>query len=159
MRRGDVTSRQSSTPVPYSAGQMFALVADIERYPEFLPWCVALRIAERRQESHLEFITADMAVAYRVFRERFRSLVRLDHASKSIDVEYVDGPFRSLANKWAFKDEKNGGSIVDFSIEFEFRSLLLQATAQSVFEKAFVKMSDAFVERADIVYGNSSNPA
>jgi len=155
MRRGDVTSRRTSTPVPYSAAQMFALVADIERYPEFLPWCVALRVAERRRDDHLEFVVADMAVAYKVFRERFRSLVRLDYASKSIDVEYVDGPFRSLANNWAFTDAANGGSIVDFSIEFEFRNLLMQATAQSVFEKAFAKMSDAFVDRADIVYGKS----
>ncbi|MCB2113691.1 MAG: type II toxin-antitoxin system RatA family toxin [Parvularculaceae bacterium] len=154
-----MTARKQSTRVPYSAAEMFALVADIERYPEFLPWCVALRVAERRREDCLEHIVADMAVAYKVFRERFRSLVRLDHASRTIDVEYLDGPFRTLANAWRFLDEPGGGSIVEFSIEFEFRNRLLQATAHSVFEKAFVKMSDAFVERAYKVYGNSSYPA
>ena len=132
---------------------MFELVADVERYPEFRPWCVALRIAERRTDAQWEFLTCDMVVAYKVFRERFRSLVRLDRAGRRIDVDYVDGPFRSLKNDWAFSEARSGGSIVDFSIEFEFRSLLLQATAQAVFEKAFLKMSDAFVERARSVYG------
>ncbi|MGE0183343.1 MAG: type II toxin-antitoxin system RatA family toxin [Parvularculaceae bacterium] len=152
-----MTSRRTSTNVPYSSAQMFALVADVERYPEFLPWCVALRIANRRREEGVEFITADMIVSYKVFRERFRSLVRLDEASMRIDVDYIDGPFRSLTNAWAFTDLPDGGSRVDFAIAFEFRSLLLQATAQTAFEKAFVKMSDAFVERASLVYGTSSS--
>lgn len=152
-----MTSRRTSTNVPYSGAQMFALVADVERYPEFLPWCVALRIANRRREESVEFITADMIVSYKVFRERFRSLVRLDESSLRIDVDYVDGPFRSLTNAWAFADSPDGGSSVDFEIAFEFRSFLLQATAQTVFEKAFVKMSDAFVERASLVYGTSSS--
>lgn len=133
---------------------MFALVADIERYPEFLPWCVALRIVGRRSEGDFEYLTSDMIVAYRVFREKFRSLVRLDHANCRIDVDYVDGPFRSLKNGWAFRAKPDGGSIVDFSIAFEFRSFVLQATAQAVFERAFLRMSEAFVERAKSVYGN-----
>lgn len=132
---------------------MFALVADVERYPEFLPWCVALRIADRREEGEIEFLTCDMVAAYKVFREKFRSRVRLDRAERQIDVEYVDGPFRSLKNDWAFRDLLHGGSVVEFSIEFQFRSALLQATAQAVFEKAFLKMSEAFVERARSVYG------
>jgi coenzyme Q-binding protein COQ10 len=148
-----VTSRRTTTEVPYSAEQMFALVADVERYPEFLPWCVALRIVDRRTESDSEFLTCDMVVAYKVFRERFRSLVRLDRTGRRIDVNYVDGPFRSLKNDWAFRDLPMGGSLVDFSIEFEFRSFLLQATAKAVFEKAFLKMSEAFIERARAVYG------
>lgn len=146
-------SRRTSTEVRYAADQMFTLVADVERYPEFLPWCVALRIAERRTDGESEFLTCDMVVAYKVFREKFRSLVRLDHASRRIHVDYVDGPFRSLKNDWAFRDLPFGGSVVDFSIEFEFRSFLLQATAQAVFEKAFLKMSEAFIERARGVYG------
>ena len=141
------------TEVGYSAGQMFSLVADVERYPEFLPWCVALRIVERRADGDIEHLTCDMVVAYKVFREKFRSLVRLDRAARRIDVDYVDGPFRSLKNDWAFRDLAFGGSVVDFSIDFEFRSLLLQATAQTVFERAFLKMSEAFVERAHDVYG------
>lgn len=131
---------------------MFALVADVERYPEFLPWCVALRVVTRHADGAHEFLTADMVVAYRVFREQFRSLVRLDHEGRRIEVDYVDGPFRSLKNFWSFADDPGGGSIIDFSIEFEFRSFLLQATAQAVFEKAFLKMSDAFVERARAIH-------
>jgi len=135
---------------------MFSLVADVERYPEFLPWCVALRIVDRRIEDDVEFLTCDMVVAYKVFREKFRSLVRLNSKARAIDVDYVNGPFRSLRNDWGFSDLPNGGSKVDFSIAFEFRSLVLQATAQAVFEKAFLKMSEAFVERARTVYGATS---
>jgi coenzyme Q-binding protein COQ10 len=138
---------------------MFNLVSDVERYPEFLPWCVALRIVDRKTLERGELATADMVVAYKVFRERFRSIVKLDRGNQRIDVEYVDGPFRSLKNEWAFRDIGQGGSEVDFAIEFEFRSVLLQATAQAVFEKAFLRMSEAFVERARVVYGAPTSPA
>jgi coenzyme Q-binding protein COQ10 len=148
-----VTSRHTQTEVPYSADQMFALVADVERYPEFLPWCVGLRVIERSETK----ITADMIVAYKVFRERFRSRVTLDPESRRIDVAYVDGPFRNLENRWRFTDKPSGGpssgSVIDFDIEFEFRNFLLQATAQAVFDKAFARMSEAFVKRAHEVYG------
>ena len=150
-----MTSRRTSTEVPYAADQMFALVADIERYPEFLPWCVALRTVDCRTDENLKLLTAEMIVAYKVFREKFRSLVRLDESARHIEVDYIDGPFRSLRNSWSFR-ALPVGSIVDFSIEFEFRSLLLQATSQAVFEKAFLKMSEAFVERANSVYGRAS---
>lgn len=149
-----MTSRRTATQVPYSADRMFSLVADVERYPEFLPWCVALRIVETRKDGYIETMTCDMVVAYKVFREKFRSLVRLDRTARRIEVNYVDGPFRSLANDWAFCDQPQGGSIVDFSISFEFRNAVLQATAQAVFEKAFLKMSEAFVERARRVFSD-----
>ena len=148
-----MTARRTLAEVPYTAEQMYALVADIERYPEFLPWCVALRVTGRRVADEIEFLSSDMVVSYRVFREQFRSLVKLNRISRRIDVEYVDGPFKSLTNSWRFQDSPDGGSTVDFSIAFEFRSLVLQATAQAVFEKAFLKMSDAFIERAQAVYG------
>lgn len=135
---------------------MFNLVADIERYPAFLPWCVALRVVDKRQAPPHDFLTADMIVAYKVFRERFRSEVKLDAARREIEVEYVDGPFRTLKNRWNFTDQPAGGCEVDFYIEFEFRNFFLHATAQSVFEKAFARMSDAFVERARVVYGERS---
>ena len=152
-----MTSRRTSTVVPYSAGQMFALVADIELYPEFLPWCVALRIAGRNRDGDVEYLTSEMVIAYRVFREKFPQSRRLRPANCRIDVNYVDGPFRSLKNGWAFRARPDGGSSVDFSIDFEFRSLVLQATAQAVFERAFLKMSEAFVERARSVYGGQSS--
>ena len=131
---------------------MFALVADVERYPDFIPWCVALRVVERSEGGLL----ADMVVAYRVFRERFRSRVTLDRAAGRICATYVDGPFRTLRNEWTFVDRAEGGSTINFLIDFEFRSLLLQATAQTVFDKAFAKMADAFVARATSVYGARS---
>lgn len=128
---------------------MFALVADVERYPEFIPWCVALRVVERAEGTLL----ADMVVAYKVFRERFRSRVTLDHDAGRITAEYVDGPFRTLRNEWSFRDRPEGGSTIDFLIDFEFRNFILQATAQTVFDKAFAKMADAFIARATVVYG------
>lgn len=151
-----MTARRTLAEVPYTAEQMYALVADIERYPEFLPWCVALRVTGRRAAEEIELVSSDMIVSYRVFREQFRSLVKLNRISRRIEVEYVDGPFKSLTNSWAFIDGPDGGSTVDFSIAFEFRSFVLQATAQAVFEKAFLRMSDAFIERAQAVYGVSS---
>ena len=144
-----MTSRHTQTEVPYSADQMYELVADVERYPEFLPWCVGLRIIERGDAK----ITADMIVAYKVFRERFRSRVTLDQDEKQINVAYVDGPFSNLENRWRFTDKPEGGSVIDFEIEFEFKNFLLQATAQAVFDKAFARMSEAFVKRAHEVYG------
>lgn len=144
-----MTARRTKTEVPYSAAEMFALVADVERYPDFIPWCVALRIVERGEGTLL----ADMVVAYRVFRERFRSHVTLDPAAGRIAATYVDGPFRTLRNEWTFSDRAGGGSTIDFLIDFEFRNFILQATAQQVFDKAFAKMSDAFVARARAVYG------
>lgn len=128
---------------------MFALVADVERYPEFIPWCVALRVVERGEGT----LFADMVVAYKVFRERFRSRVTLDHDAGRITAEYVDGPFRTLRNEWSFRDRPEGGSTIDFLIDFEFRNFILQATAQTVFDKAFAKMADAFIARATAVYG------
>lgn len=144
-----MTARRTTTGVPYTAAQMFALVADVERYPEFIPWCAALRIVERGEAT----LFADMVVAYRVFRERFRSRVTLDQTAGRITAEYVDGPFRTLRNEWAFVDRPEGGSTIDFLIDFEFRNFILQATAAQVFDKAFAKMADAFVARAKTVYG------
>lgn len=152
-----MTARRTTTDVAYSAAQMFALVADIEEYPEFLPWCVALRVVERQRDGAQEMVAADMIVAYRVFRERFRSLVRLNPGAGSIDVEYIDGPFRSLRNSWSFADRPGGGSRVDFSIAFEFRNIILQKTAQAVFDKAFLSMTEAFIDRADAVYGGGAS--
>lgn len=143
-----MTARTTQTIVPYTAAQMYALVADVEKYPEFLPWCVALRVIERSDAG----LTADMVVAYKVFRERFRSKVVLDPKNNRIEAHYVDGPFRNLENRWRFTDRAEGGSVIDFEIAFEFKNFLLQATAQAVFDKAFSRMSDAFVKRADEVY-------
>lgn len=149
-----MTARKTTTEVPYSATQMFDLVADVEKYPAFLPWCTALRIVERDVSDGQGTLSADMIVAYRVFRERFRSKVVLDRANGRIEAGYMDGPFRNLQNRWRFTDKPEGGSIIDFEIDFEFKSFLMQAAAQTVFDKAFSRMSEAFVVRADEIYGS-----
>ncbi len=149
-----MTSRISTTEVPYSAQEMFDLVANVERYPEFLPWCVALRVIRRDVNDAGGDILAEMIVAYKVFREKFKSAVTLDNERKHIEAHYIDGPFRELRNRWRFEDRPDdGGSVVHFFIEFEFKNVLLQATARTVFEKAFARMTDAFVKRADELYG------
>lgn len=132
---------------------MFDLVADVEKYPEFLPWCVALRVLKRHQEEDGGTLLAEMVVAYKVFRERFRTEVLLDKVGKRIDVYYIDGPFERLHNSWRFEDRPEGGSIIHFYIAFQFRNLFLKAAAHAVFDKAFARMSEAFISRADEIYG------
>ena len=146
-----MTARRTQTIVPYSAEEMYDLVADVESYPEFLPHCVALRICADRVKEGVGELEADMIVAYGAFRERFRSRAAFDRPRLRIDVDYVKGPFRRLVNHWRFRDLTEG-SEVDFTIDFELRSMVLQATAAAVFERAFARMSDAFVRRAADVY-------
>lgn len=146
-----MTSRRTKTIVPYAAEEMFDLVADVEKYPEFIPHCLKLRVVSSTVAEGSGEIETEMIVSYRAFRERFRSRVALDRPALKIDVAYVEGPFRRLVNRWRFRDLAEG-SEVDFGIDFEFRSFLLQATAAAVFERAFARMSDAFVERAAVVY-------
>jgi coenzyme Q-binding protein COQ10 len=135
---------------------MFALVADIERYPEFVPLCRALKVRRREQSvAGLETLIADMEIGYRAIRETFTSRVALDPANLKIRVEYVDGPFSQLENIWNFRDAPEGGSTVEFFIAYEFRSRLLAAVMGSVFDAAFRKFSAAFEARADEIYGRA----
>ncbi len=139
--------------VPHGAAQMFDLVADIRRYPEFLPWCKALRVrAEETDEQGRGLITADMVARFKGFEERFTTRVTLDRPNLAIDVAYIDGPFKRLINAWRFTPLENG-SRVQFDIDFEFRSRVLQLLAKTMMEKALLKLSDAFVLRADALYG------
>ena len=148
-----MTSRQTTTLVPYSAAQMFDLVADVDNYPAFLPWCVALRVLRKDVHEGQGTLTADMVVAYKVFREKFRSKVTLDRANYAIEASYLDGPFKNLENHWRFIEQPEGGSLIDFEIVFEFKNFLLQTAAQAVFDRVFARMSEAFVTRADEIYG------
>lgn len=134
--------------LPYTPGQMFDLVADIERYPEFLPWCVACRITKTEGP----VIWGDLMVGFKVFRETFTSKVTL-HAPGSVDVEYINGPFRYLNNHWKFISLDGGRRTeIDFFIDFEFRSRLLQAVATPIFNEAVRRMVGAFETRADAIY-------
>ena len=140
--------------VRFSAEQMFALVADIEKYPEFLPLCTGLTVLSRRQAEGGEELTARMSIGYKSIAESFTTRVVVDKADRRIDVSYLDGPFRRLENRWKFLDNQSG-SMVDFFIDYEFRSKLLGALMGAMFDQAFRRFTQAFEERAAEVYGTS----
>jgi coenzyme Q-binding protein COQ10 len=143
---------RSTRQVKHSAADMFALVADVERYPEFVPLCESLRVVRRAQSGEgIETIVAAMSVGYKAIQESFTSRVELDHPRLRIDVEYVDGPFKYLENRWTFRDTSDG-SEVGFYINYEFKSFALGLLMGAVFDKAFRKFAEAFEERADFVY-------
>jgi coenzyme Q-binding protein COQ10 len=139
--------------LPYTPEQLFALVADIERYPEFLPWCLAARVKERRAD----LVVADMVIGFRMFRERFTSRVALD-PPRLIDVTYAEGPFRRLNNHWVF-EQAPGGCRIDFYVDFEFKSRLMQRLIEVLFGEAVRRMVGAFEKRARDLYGTSSRSA
>ncbi|MCH7865634.1 MAG: type II toxin-antitoxin system RatA family toxin [Proteobacteria bacterium] len=134
--------------LPHTPEQMFDLVADIEKYPEFLPWCVATRIRERKDN----LVTADMVIGFKVFRERFTTTVTC-HRPGRIDVAYSDGPFKYLNNHWIFEAHGDGGCLIDFYVDFEFKSRIFQAAIGAVFNEAVRRMISAFEKRADKIYG------
>ena len=129
--------------VPYPAELMYAVVSDVEKYPEFLPWVLALRVLSRHENG----MTAEMAVGYGALRERYTSDVRLDPMIHRIDVVQLKGPFKTLENHWQFTPS-GAGCEVTFSIQFEFQSRLLHSVAGAKFEKVMLKMADAFETRA-----------
>lgn len=141
--------------VDHSADEMFALVADVTSYPEFLPLCESLKVRERRREEGLDVIIADMSVAYKFLNESFTTRVLLDPASRQICVEYVDGPFKHLENRWHFEPLGQGVCEIHFCISYEFRSRVLQMLMGSVFDSAVRKFVKAFEERAREVYGTA----
>lgn len=134
--------------LPYSAAQMYNLVADVRAYPQFLPWVSAIRV---RQDDDREMI-ADMIVGFKNLRETFSSRV-VKTPTSSILVDYLDGPMKSLHNRWLFEDLPAGGSRVDFSVDFTFRNILFEAMAGQFFDGALRKMTGAFIARADDLYG------
>jgi coenzyme Q-binding protein COQ10 len=134
--------------LPYGAEQLFNLVADVERYPEFLPWCLAARIRERKDNT----ITADLLIGFKMVRERFTSRVVLDRP-KRIDVSYAEGPFRYLNNHWSFLPQDDGSCVIDFYVDFEFRSRMLQRIIGMLFNEAVRRMVGAFEARACKLYG------
>jgi coenzyme Q-binding protein COQ10 len=140
--------------VRHKADEMFDLVADVERYPEFVPLCKALKVRSRKVEADgRETLVADMTVGYKLIRETFTSRVTLDKPNLRVRVEYIDGPFSRLENIWTFKDEAQGeGSRVSFFIDYEFKSRTLGALMGSMFDAAFRKFAGAFERRADVVY-------
>ncbi len=145
--------------MPYRADQMYALVADVESYSEFLPWCAASRIRQRRQTEAGEVIDADLVISFRVFRESFGSRVTLRPDERRIDVEYLEGPFRYLNNHWHFEPVSETACDVDFFVDFEFRSRMLQSLIGVVFNEAMRRIVRAFEQRAAVLYGGGGASA
>ncbi|WP_086619889.1 type II toxin-antitoxin system RatA family toxin [Erythrobacter tepidarius] len=140
--------------LPYSAEQMFDLVADVGRYGEFLPWVVATRV---RSNSETEMV-ADMVVGFKSLRESFTSRVKKDRP-REIDVHYIDGPLSDLDNVWIFRALDDHTCEIDFLVEFSFKNRLFERIAGQYFDKAFRKMVEAFEKRAEQLYGNSNSSA
>ncbi len=144
--------------VSHPSTRMFDLVADVEKYPGFLPLCQGLTVRRRSTlPDGREVLVADMKVGFKAIRESFTSRVTLDRASNVIVAEYIDGPFRSLENRWTFRDRPPGdgstGCSVEFFITYEFKSRMLGLLMGSMFESTFSRFAEAFEERADKVYG------
>jgi coenzyme Q-binding protein COQ10 len=139
--------------LPYTTQQLFDLVAEVERYPEFLPWCLAARIRSRKDNE----IVADLMIGFRMVRERFTSRVVLDPPHR-INVSYSEGPFKYLTNHWIFTPQPEGGTLIDFYVDFEFRSRLLQKIIEVLFNEAVRRMVGAFETRARQLYGRGELP-
>jgi coenzyme Q-binding protein COQ10 len=142
--------------VSHSATQMFDLVADVERYPEFVPLCKSLKVRQRTAKPDgTEIIVADMTVSFKVVREAFTSRVTLDRTNLKILVEYLQGPFSKLENRWTFEPKSGDSCDVGFFISYEFKSRMLAMLMGSVFDTAFQRLAAAFEKRADTLYGKS----
>ena len=135
--------------LPHTPDQMFDLVADVDRYPEFLPWCIGSRVRRRRGNT----IVADLVIGFKMIRERFTSEVKLAPEDKRIDVRYLEGPFKYLNNTWVFYEHEKG-CMVDFYVDFEFRTRFLQRMMEPLFNEAVRRMVKAFEARADQLYGS-----
>ena len=138
--------------LPYTAQQMYDLVADVGSYPEFLPWCAAARIRSTKEEGAATVMLADLVISFRVFRERFGSRVTLWPEDMKIDTEYLDGPFRYMKSNWVFRDVE-GGCEVSFFVDFEFKNAMLQGIIGLVFNEAMQRIVRAFERRAAQLYG------
>lgn len=144
---------ETTRRVNHAAAEMFALVADVEKYPEFLPLCEALSVRSRKERDGRTILVADMTVGYMAIRETFTSQVHLKPDELTIDVKYLDGPFKYLSNTWRFDAGAEGTSEIHFFIDYEFKSRILGALMGAMFDRAFRMFTTAFEKRADQVYG------
>lgn len=144
-------SFETTRIVAHSPEEMFALVADVEQYPQFLPLCEALTVRSRKERDGKALLIADMTVGYKAIRETFTSQVLLKPDEHVIDVKYLDGPFKHLTNTWTFVSHEKGCE-VRFFIDYEFKSRILSAIMGAMFDRAFRMFSEAFEKRADEVY-------
>lgn len=143
--------------VRHAAADMFDLVADVEKYPEFVPLCQSLRVRSRTDKGErVEVLTASMTIAYKLIQQTFTSRVTLDRPNLKILVEYLDGPFSRLQNRWSFKPTGDDACEVEFYIDYEFKSRTFGMLMGAVFDTVFRKMAAAFEARADKVYGRKA---
>jgi coenzyme Q-binding protein COQ10 len=145
--------------VAFTPAEMYALVADVERYPEFLPLCEALRVRSRETVGDRSVLVATMDVGYGPVRESFTSRVTLDPTVPAVDADHVDGPFRTMHNRWRFHALPGGGTEVEFFVRYEFKSVMLQMLVGSLFESAFRRFAEAFEARAAAIYGPAERRA
>jgi coenzyme Q-binding protein COQ10 len=148
-------THSESKELPYSADQMYALVADVAKYPEFLPWTGAARIRSDEDVGDHRVMEADLVISFKVFRERFTSRVILWPETRKIDTEYLDGPFKKMVSNWHFEDTEQGCH-VHFHVDFEFRNRILQGIIGVVFNEAMLRVVRAFEARAEVLYGNGA---
>jgi len=139
--------------LPHSAQQMYDLVADVARYPEFLPWCAAARVRGITDQGDSRVMEADLVISFKVFRERFGSRVVLWPNDMKIDTQYLDGPFKYMKSTWSFTPRDDGGCDVHFFVDFEFRNAILQGIIGLVFNEAMQRIVRAFEQRAVALYG------
>lgn len=151
----DMATHAEKRVLPYRPDQLFDLVAGVERYPEFLPWCLGSRIRSRREN----VIVADLIIGFKGIRESFTSRVTLNRPDMRIDVAYLDGPFRYLNNHWIFRALPDDACEIDFFVDFEFRSRILQRIIGVLFNEAVRRMVSAFESRANDLYGPVSPKA
>ncbi|WP_299663488.1 type II toxin-antitoxin system RatA family toxin [uncultured Ruegeria sp.] len=145
-------THSETRPLPYTAQQMYDLVADVANYPEFLPWCAAARIRRTYAAGEGRVMEAELVISFKVFRERFGSRVTLFDAQKRIDTEYLDGPFKYMRSDWQFEDTDQGCN-VSFHVDFEFKNAVLQGIIGVVFNEAMHRIVRAFEQRAAVLYG------
>ena len=146
-----MTSHAETKYLPYTAKEMFDLVADISSYPEFLPWCAAARVRKEIQKGVIKQIEADLVISFKVFREKFGSRVLLDASKFTIETEYLDGPFRHMHSVWSFNNSEQGCE-VNFNVDFEFKNAMLQSVIGLVFNDAMQRIVRAFERRAADLY-------
>jgi coenzyme Q-binding protein COQ10 len=139
--------------LPHSAQAMYDLVADVARYPEFLPWCAAARIRGTSNQGDAQVLEADLVISFKVFRERFGSRVTLWPQTLKIDTDYLDGPFKYMKSNWQFTQTEDGGCDASFFVDFEFKNAILQGIIGLVFNEAMHRVVKAFEQRATALYG------
>ena len=133
--------------IKHTPSNLFKLVSDVQRYPEFLPWCLGARVRKNRKNN----FEADLIIGFKIYKEIYSSEISLDNINKKIIVNYKDGPFEYLENYWVFKDNKNGCE-VEFMVNFKFKSVFLQTLMETLFSEAVRRMVGAFEKRANELY-------